>query len=282
MRSALPLRGDGSVRPQGLALPPGRMPLLRGGRPLKRWRYVGVYGPDLMLCAASVRIAGIPQAFWAVLDRETGDLSDRTAFTTGMVSIGDRRLAVRDRRVDIDLLLRPAGEPMEITSPHGAEFIWTRKDPIRAVGTVRLRGRTHELDELGLIDASAGYHARETRWRWSAGVGTSASGSAVAWNLVAGVHDDQTVSERTVWVDGAAHHVGPVGFPGDLDAVAFTAADGGGELAFAAEAERARSDDLKLFASEYRQPFGTFTGTLPHAGPLAEGFGVMEWHDVRW
>ena len=67
------------------------MPLLRDGRPLKRWRYVGVYGPDLMLCAATVRIAGIPQAFWAVLDRETGALADRTAFTPG--PRGDRRRA---------------------------------------------------------------------------------------------------------------------------------------------------------------------------------------------
>ena len=65
------------------------MPLLRGGRPLKRWRYVGVYGPEVMLCAASVRIGGIPQAFWAVLDRETGALADRTAFTPGLVAIAD-------------------------------------------------------------------------------------------------------------------------------------------------------------------------------------------------
>ena len=76
----LPLRGDGARRPMGLPLPPGRMPLLRDGRPLKRWRYVGVYGNELMLCAATVRIAGIPQAFWAVLDRASGELHGRTAF----------------------------------------------------------------------------------------------------------------------------------------------------------------------------------------------------------
>ena len=42
------------------------------------------------------------------------------------------------------------------------------------------------------------------------------------------------------------------------------------------------SDDLKLFASEYRQPFGTFSGALPGGVTLAEGYGVMERHDVRW
>jgi hypothetical protein len=279
--AALPLRGDGTVRPAGLPLPPGRMPLLRDGRPLKRWRYAGVYGPELMLCAASVRIAGIPQAFWAVLDRGTGELTDRTVFTPGLVAIGDGRLTVRGRDVDIDLALRPAGDPMEVTSPHGGSFIWTRKDPVRAVGRVTVRGRTREIDHAGLIDASAGYHARATAWRWSAGVGTATDGRAVAWNLVTGVHDAPRQSERTVWVDGVAREVAPVAFTGDLDGVRF-AADDGGELHFSAEAERARRDDLRLFVSDYRQPFGTFTGTLPGGVELAEGYGVMEWHDVRW
>ena len=49
MLEALPYRGDGSDRPTGLALPPGPMPRRVGTRPLKRWRYVGVYGPELML-----------------------------------------------------------------------------------------------------------------------------------------------------------------------------------------------------------------------------------------
>ena len=280
--SALPMRSDGTRRPEGLPLPPARMPLLRDGRPLKRWRYVGVYGPDLMLCAATVRIAGIPQAFWAVLDRETGALADRTAFTPGLVAIADGHLSVRGRGVAIDLALRPAGEPMEVTSPHGGSFIWTRKDPIRAAGRVTVNGRTREIDHAGLIDASAGYHARATAWRWSAGVGTTTDGRALAWNLVTGVHDAATQSERTVWVDGVAREVAPVTFPGDLDGVDFAAADDGARLRFTAEAERARRDDLKLFVSDYRQPFGTFSGTLPGGVDLAEGYGVMEWHDVRW
>ena len=34
--------------------------------------------------------------------------------------------------------------------------------------------------------------------------------------------------------------------------------------------------------SSYAQPFGTFTGELPGGLRLAEGFGVMERHDVHW
>ncbi len=37
-----------------------------------------------------------------------------------------------------------------------------------------------------------------------------------------------------------------------------------------------------LMRSDYRQPFGTFRGMLPGGVALAEGYGVMETHDVRW
>ena len=39
---------------------------MRAGRPLKRWRYLGVYRPDLMLCVGDARVAGVPQRWWAV------------------------------------------------------------------------------------------------------------------------------------------------------------------------------------------------------------------------
>ncbi len=280
LSAALPHRGDGTARPPGLRLPPSRMPLLHAGRPLKRWTYVGVYGPEVMLCAARVRIGGVPQAFWAVLDVPSGALADRTTFTPGLVAVGDGHLAVHGRGVAIDLALRPAGAPVEVTSPHGEGYIWTRKDPIHAVGAVEAGGRRHEVDAFGLIDASAGYHARETAWQWSAGVGTASDGRRVAWNLVAGLHDAPAVSERWVWTVGEAHEVGPVTFLGDLDGVAF--AEEHAALGFGAVAERARREDLRLVMSDYRQPFGTFSGTLPGGITLADGWGVMERHEARW
>ena len=39
---------------------------MRTGRPLKRWRYVGVYRPDVMLCIGDAHVAGIRQRWWAV------------------------------------------------------------------------------------------------------------------------------------------------------------------------------------------------------------------------
>jgi Protein of unknown function (DUF2804) len=274
MLDALPHRGDGSDRPPGLALPPGPMPRRAGRRPLKRWRYVGVYGPALMLCASTVSIAGLRQAFWAVWDREAQRLWERTSLRRGRVTLPDGEAHVADREAALDLVLEPAGEPVEVVSRHGASYIWTRKLPIRATGLVTLEGRTLAVDARGLMDDSAGYHARRTAWEWSAGAGIAQGGEDVVWNLVAGVHDAPRGSERTVWIDGVAHEVGPVRFAAGLDAV--------GDLRFTPEAERVRRDDLLLVASDYRQPFGSFAGTLPDGTELASGQGVMERHRARW
>jgi hypothetical protein len=56
----------------------------------------------------------------------------------------------------------------------------------------------------------------------------------------------------------------------------------GGELRFDAWAERAERSNILVVRSSYRQPFGEFSGSLPGGLELAEGRGVMEWHDVRW
>jgi hypothetical protein len=229
-----------------------------------------------MLCAGIVRVAGLPQCFWAVWHRGAGALRERTRMRLGTVALPDGAVRVRDGAVAIDLALEPAGEPVEVASRHGGSWIWTRKAPATARGTVVLGGRATAIDAPAIVDDSAGYHARETAWDWCAGAGRAADGRAVAWNLVAGVHDAPTGSERTVWLDGVAHEVGPARFSPALDSV--------GDLRFAAEAQRARRDRvlLGLLESEYRQPFGTFSGTLPRGVALAEGYGVMERHRARW
>jgi hypothetical protein len=261
----LPLRD----RPTGLPVPPARMALLRDRRPLKRWRYLGLYGEDIMLCAANVRVAGLPQAFWATWDRR--ELREKTVFRPGGVVLEDDRA----RFGGAALRLEVDGEPMAVTSRHGDSYIWTRKQPVRATGTVD--GRAVEL--RGLIDDSAGYHARRTDWRWCAGVGEAPDGTPLAWNVVTGLHDAATGSERTAWVGGRASELPPATFADDLSAVSFP---DGEVLAFSEEARRARADDFKLMASDYVQPFGTFAGALPGDVTVARGWGVMERHAVRW
>jgi Protein of unknown function (DUF2804) len=278
LAEVLPYRGTfGEPRPDrlaSLALPPAPMPARDGLRPLKAWRYVGVYGPRLSLCAASVRIGRARQAFWAVWDRDAERLHERTIIGRGRVELAPGRLRVLERDVQLDVRLdERAG--VETVCPSGESYAWTRKQAgIRAHGRAALDGEPHEVDAYAVIDDTAAYYARHTSWRWAAGVGRSRDGRALAWNLVSGVNDPPSGSERTVWIDGEAVEVGPCTFAADLSGV--------DELNFRSEAVREREENLLLVRSRYRQPFGTFSGALPGGVELAEGYGVMEDHDVWW
>jgi hypothetical protein len=246
------------------------MPLLHRGRPLKRWRYVGVYAPEIMLCVGDARVAGLPQRWWAVALPEAR-LVERTTMR-GSLRAGPGRIRVPGA---IDLSLEE-GRGVEVVSPHGRAYVWTRKQagvPVR--GRVAVLGRTWELEgPFGFVDDSAGYHARHTRWRWSAGIGRAVSGERVAWNLVEGIHDARERSERTVWVDGEPFEVGLQRFAADLSRV--------GGLRFTPWCERRDHTNRLLFRSDYRQPFGVFTGRLPGGLELDTAHGVMEWHDAVW
>jgi len=274
----MPVRGP-AVRQIGLALPPEALPSWHMRRPLKRWRYVGVYTPELMLCVGEARIGPIPQRWWA-LTTPDGQLRERTTFGRGGVELDGSSVRVHARAIAIEVELEES-DGVEIASPVGDAYIWTRKQacvPVR--GEIEVDGRRFTVDsDAGFIDDSAGYHARPTEWRWSAGGGTAADGRRVGWNLVDGIHDDPAVSERTLWIDGEPQHTGPVAFAHNLSEIRF---DDGGTLRFDEWSAREHSTNALLLRSRYRQPFGTFSGTLPGDIHLAEGHGVMEHHDVRW
>jgi Domain of unknown function (DUF2804), C-terminal len=250
------------------------MPSRHALRPLKAWRYVGVYGPEVMLCVASVRIGPARQSFWAVWDRVNGRLLERTRPGRGGVTLAFGRVRIRERAVQLDLTLEESAG-IETVARSGRSYAWTRKQgAVRACGLLAIDGVPRAVDARAVIDDTAAYYRRHTAWRWAAGVGAAADGRFLAWNLVSGVNDAPSASERTVWVDGRPQEVEPVEFAPDLSRV--------GQLAFSAEAERARNDNLLLVRSSYRQPFGTFSGRLPGGTELASGYGVMESHDAVW
>lgn len=274
----LPYRGRfGAPRAAGMAalrLPPDPMPSRRGLRPLKAWRYVGVYGPDVMLCVAAVRVGPARQSFWAVWDRGAGQLYERTRTGRGRASLQPGRLRLRDGAIELDLELEET-DGIETVCRSGSGYAWTRKQGgIPARGTVAIDGVTRPLVARAVIDDTSAYYERHTRWWWSAGVGQARDGRELAWNLVQGVNDPRRDSERTIWIDGDPVEAAPAVFAGDLRRV--------GGLRFAAEATREHSQNRLLLRSSYRQPFGTFSGELGEGVELAAGYGVMEAHDVWW
>ena len=269
----LPARGA-AVRELPLPLPPARMPRRQGLRPLKRWRYVGVFGPELQLCVGDARIGPAPVRWWAIAEPGKPLREGRRG-----VTLAPGTVRVRDGDVDISIEV-DEGDPVETATAYGRSFAWTAKQADRAArGTVRTEGRTLAVDGRAVVDISAGYHPRHTAWKWSAGVGELTDGRSVGWNLVTGIHDSARSSERTIWVDGEAMEVDPVAFADDLASIKF--ADDG-ELCFNEWTAREDRTNLLLMRSYYRQPFGTFSGALPGGLQLAQGYGVMEEHEVWW
>jgi uncharacterized protein DUF2804 len=264
------------------ALATGRAKLLHGTRPLKRWRYVGVFSDELAACAALVRIGPLRQSFWALHLRGEGLERERTRLLPrrGELALDRGRLALRDRGVELELELQE-DEGVQALCPHGRSLVWTRKQAgIAALGTLRIDGgEPRAVRARAVIDDTAGYHARETEWWWTAGVGRARDGRPLAWNLVSGVNDPPSGSERAVWVEGVPAEAPPVQFAADLSRVR---CEDGSELRFSAEAERARSENLLILASDYRAPFGSFSGELPGGIALAQGLGVVEHHRARW
>lgn len=297
---ALPWRGpDG--RPDDLKLPPERMPLRFAGNNRKRWRYLGAFGEEAMVCAARVQVGPLGQTFWAVWDREERKLHERTVLRLpgargevwteggegGSVDYAPqegslvRIEAEHDEAGEVRAFLRGGeGTWAECVCPNGeGGYVWTRKRadvPVEC--DIRLGERRIRATLRGVEDESAGYHPRHTVWSWSAGVGELTDGRGVGWNLVQGVNDPPENSERAIWIDGKPFEPGPVRFDG-LESVTF---DDGSALRCHAEAERSKAENKRIVKYSYRQPFGTFTGALPGGLELASGYGVMESHDASW
>jgi hypothetical protein len=250
------------------------MPRFQGLRPLKRWRYVGVFGPELQLCVGDARIGPAPVRWWAIAEPGKPLREGRRG-----IELAPGTVRVQDGAIEIaiDLDERP---PVETATAYGRSFAWTAKQAdVPARGSVRIDGRGIDVDARAVVDVSAGYHPRHTAWKWSAGVGRLTDGRSVGWNLVTGIHDSPDASERTIWLDGEAVEVEPVVFAGDLERIRF--ADGS-ELRFREWAARTDRTNRLVMRSYYRQPFGTFEGAISGGLTLAEGYGVMEDHEVWW
>lgn len=254
------------------------MPLFEKRQMRKRWRYIGLFAEEVMLCAARAEVGPLTQSFWVLLDRRSGQQWAHTALLPGSkeVTMDGPRLEIDGPGLRASLRLAEI-KPIEVTCPSGRAGAWTRKRvgmPIE--GTIEVPGQTWEVAGRGVDDESAGHHQRHTSWNWSAGVGTATDGRGVAWNLVTGINDPPQGSERAIWIDGEPAEPAPISFGADRIEL-----DGGKTLQFTGESEHTHDDNYLVIRSRYRHRFGSFSGSLGGL-ELKEGLGVMEEHDARW
>ena len=272
-------------RPDAAAAAGAHAAAWRGGRPLKRWRYVGVFGAEVMLCAAVARDRpGCRSRGGRCGTASSARWSSSTAAPPARASPSTGR-RVRRRRPGRARRSRSATRRRASRSSRrtAAQYIWTRKQGgvrrARDADARRPRGST--IDALGIVDDSAGYHARRTAWWWSAGVGAAAARARRSRGTSSTASTTRrpppsapcgSTASRTRSGRCASPRPRRAGF-GE-----------GGRCASPPEADRAPARAACcVVASDYEQPFGTFSGALPGAGRAARrAAGVMERHDVRW
>jgi hypothetical protein len=274
-----PYRGSTAGRPVGVPFPPEPMPPKWAGTLLKRWHYVTFWSPEVVLCVNQIHVGPIAQEYWGVLDRTAKHFVQRTNYLTRKVTLSPTRMTLDERDLGVDLPIRPDDE-FEVYRPEGRAYTWARKQyAARATAEVRLGTRTLRPEGAVFIDIQAGYHPRETSWRWSAGTGVDQHGRRIAWNAIVGLADSPTSSERTLWIEGVGKEIDPVRFTPDGLTVTFS---DGARLAFRQEAVISKRVNLVVIKSRYDHGFGVWEGTLRGGLVVRDGVGIREYMDAVW
>lgn len=291
-------------------------------RGVKRWQFLGIASPDVILGAAVVATGYLGTAFAYVFDRERRTLVEVSHLAplnrgvcfgadgsqgTASWHRGGRSVSMEtDRsqgvhRLDVDLPelqihveLSDDAQPVSCCTRAGfAGFNYTVKQAgLAARGSVVAGGRKHELvpaSAWGVLDFTTGRPQRETFWNWAAAAGPGPDGRILGLNLVLGLNESG-VTENVIWIDGRPVKVDTVRFDYSRRDLAspwtLRSWDGRVDLMFVPQGERSESIDVGLLASHFHQPFGTFSGTLRdeqgHALAVDELPGFVEEHFARW
>ncbi len=265
----------------------------------KTWQYVAIASDEAFVSAAIAHLGFAGLVFATAYDRKTGEevaferiipfawgidvapsmtagSSTFTGLTEGM------RFDNATRRMQLDLpglhvdVQGDSVDPWPATWPIGKG----RNDTVKEMGfacrgSVRMGDRTLSLDGHGMMDWTSGTPARQTDWRWAAGV-ARVGDRLVAWNLRTGFDDPDQV-ENALWVDGKPVSPGLAQIePGETWRI--TAGDL--DLHFDPHGMRREDMNLGVITSRYQQPWGRFHGQFE--GKPLEGYGVVEDHWAVW
>jgi hypothetical protein len=281
----------------------------------KKWQYLFVATKEMMLTLAIIDAGYLASGICAVFDRGSRRLlaNENPVLPPVSAQVGDDpadgasarllgpnlrasiqraggKIAVRASwaHTDVDLTLDASAAPLPLTAIAPVEgpgrFDFTQKTVlIPAEGEVRAGNCAFPVQgELAGLDYTHGYLARETAWRWAFASGRAGS-RRVAFNFSEGFLQGE--GENAVWIDGDPQPAGRIGFSFDgnapLSQWRIRSVDGRVDLVFQPEGFRTQTIDLKLIASRYLQPFGTFSGRL-HGVQLDGLAGVTEDHAARW
>lgn len=197
-------------------------------------------------------------------------------------------------RARFDLDAEPRFTPMAVctqTAKNGWSF--TQKIAgVPASGFIEGSFGRRDLADIGAYahyDYSVGYMRRETFWNWACFSG-AAEGHAIGLNLSCGVNET-SFSENCFWVDGELIPVGLASFDYDREEPAegtwrVSTADGCVDLTFEPEGLHVEKINAVLIASDFKQVFGRFNGTLRTPDgtviTIKDQYGFVEDQYAKW
>lgn len=291
----------------------------------KQFQYFGVLGEDVLAGCALAHTGWLGLAFvyaWDTRARRLHAETFRVPLGLGLTMStsptgGESRLAGRGADIRLGYAQDAAGvltktvavstrqglrlnatmteaapfRPLSICTQTGING-WTYANKVAGLpvqGTITLPdGNRHDLaGACGHHDFSAGYMRRETFWNWACLSGR-AGGRVLGLNISCGVNETSH-SENCLWVDGELIPTGLARFRFDRrqpDAPwQVTTADGAVDLSFTPAGLHSERMDLKLFATNFRQFFGRYSGTIRARGEeiVVDGlWGFVEDQYAKW
>ncbi len=285
--------------------------------------FFGITAPDLYIGIAIVNLRWVSNAFIYIFDQKNNHLEEHSFLTPLALgtqielspdhfsaSFNNRKSRFRFQtlndgyQVEVEIgdkflcqahFNRPDTlPPLRLCSPAGySGWVYTQKIAGMVVsGSLTHQGQKLDLRErkcLGALDYSCGFMRRETVWKWTCINGFDVQGSMLGLNLANGVNETG-MTENTLWFKDQTLALPSVQFHFSRYEPERTwqigSEDSSINLTFQPLGKRESRENFGLLASNFRQYFGLYTGTIntPEWGiiQLVEQPGFAEDHYAKW
>jgi len=310
--------------------------MIRKRLKFNQFQFIGLLSPDLVIGCAIVDLKLVSNAFIYIYHPPSGTLKEtsvvhplrmKTRFPLtpdeGVTEFRSKKINVRitgsskprERHIEVKLAsgeqlkatlseMKPRFEPLSLCTRAGYNgWVYTQKAAgLTVEGTFEWeQGKVDlaKINTMGSYDWSAGFMRRDTFWNWGCFAGKLPDGRSVGLNVAAGVNETG-FTENVFWLDGKQIKLDMVNFEfdrydlkGEWKLQSF---DKKLDLLFKPEGCRSEKINAGIIATNFRQRFGTFYGTirtdsknkaerpLRRTDPIEiDGlYGFVEDHFARW
>lgn len=187
---------------------------------------------------------------------------------------------------ELDLHAGEASPALSVSAPLPGGSMYTHKAVFPTSGTLRVGDREHHFDagrDCAILDEHKSFLPYRCRWLWGT-FATRAPRGIVGANFVQRPVVAGTADESCLWTPGAVDPLTGVTFERDSDdplcGWRARSADGRLDVRFEAEGRKTAAHQLGLFAIDYVQVYGRWSGVVGE-NTVTDAHGVCESMDAR-